>query len=60
MDARASIVAANEEKYEFAAVVAHKGDSSKLDLIKELERQTLLEVHQVPCAPGVDEVAFHR
>ena len=53
-------VAANEEKYEFTAVVAHKGDSSKLDLIKELERQTLLEVHQVPCAPGVDEVAFHR
>ena len=47
-----------KEKYEFAAAAARKGDSSKLDLMKEVEWQTLLEVQQDQCAPGMDEAAF--
>ena len=46
------------EKYESAAAAARKGNSSKLDLMKEVERQTLLKVQQGLCAPGMDKAAF--
>jgi len=45
-------------KYESAAAAARKGDSLKPDLMKEVKRQTLLEVQQGQCAPGMDEAAF--
>jgi len=45
-------------KYESAAAAARKGDPSKPDLTKEVERQTLLEVQQGLRAPGMDEAAF--
>jgi len=45
-------------KYESAAAAARKGDSLKPDLMKEVKRQTLLEVQQGLCAPGMDEATF--
>ena len=45
-------------KYESAVAAARKGDPSKPDLMKEVERQTLLEVQQGLCAPGMDEATF--
>jgi len=46
-------------KFESATASACKGDTFKLDLMKEVERQTLLEVQQGLCATGIDEAAFH-
>jgi len=46
-----------KEKYESAAAAARKGNSSNLEM-KDVERQTLLEVQQGLCAPGMNEAAF--
>jgi len=46
-----------KKNYESAAAAARKGDSSKLDLMKEVVRQNLLQVHKSLCAPGMNEGA---
>jgi len=45
-------------KYDAAMAASLKGDSRALDLMKEVERLTLLEVPQGLCAPGLDDTEF--
>jgi len=47
-----------KKKYEsVCSCRGRKGNSSKLDVMKQVERQTLLEVQQGLCAPGMDKAA---
>jgi hypothetical protein len=47
-------------KYDAAMAASLKGDSRALDLMKEVERLTLLEVSQGLCAPGLNESEFRE